>query len=427
MKLLLTGHEERYAIEQLQLSLFPGEQMEPVYGPFQGDGAESILSRGEVYLTATTVIWYRGRKSQCVRRMHLEAETVQLRRRLLQRSYYGAACPLLPEPPPWGALAGVRPTKITTKFLMEGGSLRAAGTMLKQIYYVTPTRRQLCLEASQATVQAAKLLGPRDISLYVGIPFCPTRCAYCSFVSSATSRSGGMVEPYLQALIREIQGVGRMLASSGLRASYTLYRRRHPHHPHGKPAEPAPGCPWPELGSFRTAWNTRWRPDGRIPSTQEKLQVLARHGVGRVSINPQSMDDRVLALCGRRHKAIQIPESYRMARQVGFSAINMDLIAGLPGDDTCRLPRLFGGCSRFGTGKHHGAHPGPKKGGGPVPAPGAPAWYGGGRGDGGVFPGLPAAAGLSSLTISTGRSTCPGALKMWAGASRERLACITST
>ena len=84
MKLLLTGHEERYAIEQLQLSLFPGEQMEPVYGPFQGDGAESILSRGEVYLTATTVIWYRGRKSQCVRRMHLEAETVQLRRRLLQ-------------------------------------------------------------------------------------------------------------------------------------------------------------------------------------------------------------------------------------------------------------------------------------------------------------------------------------------------------
>ena len=142
----------------------------------------------------------------------------------------GACCKeAITEPPvrccrsrPLGALAGVRPTKITTKFLMEGGSLRAAGTMLKQIYYVTPTRRQLCLEASQATVQAAKLLGPQDISLYVGIPFCPTRCAYCSFVSSATSRSGGMVEPYLQALIREIQGVGRMLASSGLRAR-TLY------------------------------------------------------------------------------------------------------------------------------------------------------------------------------------------------------------
>ena len=222
MKLLLTGHEERYAIEQLQLSLFPGEHMEPVCGPFQGDGAESVLSRGATYLTATTTIWYQGQKSQCTRRMHLEAETVQLRRRLLQRSYYGAACPLLPEPPPWGALAGVRPTKITTKFLLEGGSLRSAGTMLKQIYYVTPARRQLCLEASQATVQAARLLEPRDISVYVGIPFCPTRCAYCSFVSASTSRSGGLVEPYLQALIREIQAVGRMLASSGLRAR-TLY------------------------------------------------------------------------------------------------------------------------------------------------------------------------------------------------------------
>ena len=102
MKLLLTGHEERYAIEQLQLSLFPGEHMEPVHGPFQGDGAESVLSRGAAYLTATTTIWYHGQKSQCTRRMRLESETVQLRRRLLQRSYYGAACPLLPEPPPGG-------------------------------------------------------------------------------------------------------------------------------------------------------------------------------------------------------------------------------------------------------------------------------------------------------------------------------------
>lgn len=332
MKLLLTGHEERYAIEQLQLSLFPGEQMEPVYGPFQGDGAESILSRGEVYLTATTVIWYRGRKSQCVRRMHLEAETVQLRRRLLQRSYYGAACPLLPEPPPWGALAGVRPTKITTKFLMEGGSLRAAGTMLKQIYYVTPTRRQLCLEASQATVQAAKLLGPRDISLYVGIPFCPTRCAYCSFVSSATSRSGGMVEPYLQALIREIQGVGRMLASSGLRA-HTLYI--------------GGGTPTTltasqlnrlldvlgrslDLSGCLEYTVEAGRPDS---ITREKLEAIRSHGVTRISINPQSMQQKTLDAIGRRHSVEQIITAYGMARELGFDNINMDIIAGLPGED----------------------------------------------------------------------------------------------
>ena len=331
MKLLLTGHEERYAIGQLQLSLFPGEHMEPVHGPFQGDGAESVLSRGAAYLTATTTIWYHGQKSQCTRRMRLESETVQLRRRLLQRSYYGAACPLLPEPPPWGALAGVRPTKITTKFLLEGGSLRSAGTMLKQIYYVTPARRQLCLEASQATVQAARLLEPRDISVYVGIPFCPTRCAYCSFVSASTSRSGGLVEPYLQALSREIQAVGQMLASSGLRAR-TLYIG-------GGTPTTLTACQLNRLldlidRSLDLTGCLEYTVEAGRPDTitQEKLQVLARHGVGRVSINPQSMDDRVLALCGRRHKAAQIPEGFRMARQAGFSSINMDLIAGLPGD-----------------------------------------------------------------------------------------------
>ena len=331
MKLLLTGHEERYAIEQLQLSQCPGEHMEPVHGPFQGDGAESVLSRGAAARTATTTIWYHGQKSQCTRRMRLESETVQLRRRLLQRSYYGAACPLLPEPPPWGALAGVRPTKITTKFLLEGGSLRSAGTMLKQIYYVTPARRQLCLEASQATVQAARLLEPRDISVYVGIPFCPTRCAYCSFVSASTSRSGGLVEPYLQALSREIQAVGQMLASSGLRAR-TLYIG-------GGTPTTLTACQLNRLldlidRSLDLTGCLEYTVEAGRPDTitQEKLQVLARHGVGRVSINPQSMDDRVLALCGRRHKAAQIPEGFRMARQAGFSSINMDLIAGLPGD-----------------------------------------------------------------------------------------------
>ena len=228
-------------------------------------------------------------------------------------------------------MAGVRPAKITTKFLLEGGSLRSAGTMLKQIYYVTPARRQLCLEASQATVQAARLLEPRDISVYVGIPFCPTRCAYCSFVSASTSRSGGLVEPYLQALSREIQAVGQMLASSGLRAR-TLYIG-------GGTPTTLTACQLNRLldlidRSLDLTGCLEYTVEAGRPDTitQEKLQVLARHGVGRVSINPQSMDDRVLALCGRRHKAAQIPEGFRMARQAGFSSINMDLIAGLPGD-----------------------------------------------------------------------------------------------
>ena len=138
-------------------------------------------------------------------------------------------------------------------------------------------------------MQAARLLEPRDISVYVGIPFCPTRCAYCSFVSASTSRSGGLVEPYLQALSREIQAVGQMLASSGLRAR-TLYIG-------GGTPTTLTACQLNRLldlidRSLDLTGCLEYTVEAGRPDTitQEKLQVLARHGVGRVSINPQSMD-----------------------------------------------------------------------------------------------------------------------------------------
>ena len=125
MKLLLTGHDDRYAVEQLQLSLFPGQTMEPVTVPFTGDGAVSSLHRGRIWLTAVTEITLAGKHTRAVRRMKAGAETVRLRRRLLQQCYYAAALSHLLEPPAWGALAGVRPTKLTTGHLLAGGDVRS--------------------------------------------------------------------------------------------------------------------------------------------------------------------------------------------------------------------------------------------------------------------------------------------------------------
>ena len=193
-----------------------------------------------------------------------------------------------------GALAGVRPTKITTKFLLEGGSVRSAEALLKQVYYVTPLRRQLCMEASQATVQAVKLLRPGDVSVYVGIPFVPPAVRIAALSALLFPGRGALLETYLQALLREIQAVGRMLASSGLQAR-TLYIGG------GTPTTLSAE----QLERLLSAIDRHisltgcleytveaGRPD---TITGEKLQVLARHGVRRVSINPQSMDDRVLA------------------------------------------------------------------------------------------------------------------------------------
>ena len=121
MKLTLSGHDDRYAVEQLQMSLFPADS----------DGeAISSLHRGGTWLTATAKITLNGKTATASRRLKASQETVRLRRRILQQSFYLAACQLLPVTPPWGALAGVRPTKITTTPMLEGGSPKSAGKLL---------------------------------------------------------------------------------------------------------------------------------------------------------------------------------------------------------------------------------------------------------------------------------------------------------
>ena len=133
----------------------------------------------------------------------------------MQQSLYLAALPHLEAPPAWGALAGVRPTKITTKHLLQGGTESSADRLLRDVYFVTPARRELAVDCSKATVEAWKKLDKDDVSLYVGIPFCPTRCAYCSFVSRSVGKRTELLEPYLQALLQELTLTGQLLRQKG--------------------------------------------------------------------------------------------------------------------------------------------------------------------------------------------------------------------
>ena len=155
MKLILQGHEDLYAVEQLMMVLF-GQQEGTV---------ESSVYRGEKYLTAVTKVTLAGKSSRAACRLPLKEETVRLRRQKLQQSLYQAALPHLEQLPPWGALAGVRPTKLPTKHILQGGTVKSAEKLLKDVYYVTPQRRKLALHCSQSTVAAAGLLEERDISL----------------------------------------------------------------------------------------------------------------------------------------------------------------------------------------------------------------------------------------------------------------------
>ena len=322
MNLTLIGHDDRYAVEQLQMSLFPEGT--------QGD-AISTLHRGKTWLTATAKITLDGKTATAHRRLKAASETVRERRRALQQSYYLAAVQLLPEKPAWGALAGVRPTKITTKHILEGGSEKTAHQLLKDIYYVTPARRALAVDCSISTVHAAQLLEPTDLSLYIGIPFCPTRCAYCSFVSRSVGKRTELLEPYLQALMQELTVTGKLLANSG-RQVRTIYIGG------GTPTTLSSQQMARLLDAigehFDLSRCLEFTVEGGRPDTldAQKLKTIRQHGADRMSINPQSMIDSVLRASGRPHRSDDVRRSYAQAVDAGFDAINMDLIAGLPTD-----------------------------------------------------------------------------------------------
>jgi len=322
MKLTITGHEDRYAVEQLQMTLFPQTE--------EGH-ALSRLTRGAVWLTAVTEIEIAGKRTRAVRRLKAGEETVRLRRRILQQSFYRAALPHLETLPAWGALAGVRPTKLSTRHLMEGGSRKSADDLLKNVYFVTPQRRQLALDCSESTVRAANLLESNDISLYVGIPFCPTRCAYCSFVSRTVGRHTELLEPYLEALYKELAHTGKLLANSG-KTVRTIYIGG------GTPTTLTSQQLARLLDTIREVFDLsrclEFTVEGGRPDTldEEKLRTVREHGADRMSINPQTMEDCVLRACGRPHTGEDILRRYREAAAAGFDAINMDLIAGLPQD-----------------------------------------------------------------------------------------------
>ncbi len=332
MKLLLIGHDDRYAVEQLQMALFPLEPMEFVEEPFTGDGAVSTLHRSAIWLTATTKITRNGKTTRISKRLRAADETVRLRRQILQQSYYLTALLHLEKAPVWGALSGVRPTKITTKHLLDGGSAASADRMMKNVYFVSDQRRKLAIDCSQATVRAAKLLQPQDVSLYVGIPFCPTRCAYCSFVSRTIGKRTELLEPYLEALLEEIRHTGKLMATSGLTLR-TIYIGG------GTPTTLTSSQMERLLRCIQTSFDLsrclEFTVEGGRPDTldHEKLRIIAQNGADRMSINPQSMIDSVLRACGRRHNAADVERAYAQAVDAGYKAINMDLIAGLPTDD----------------------------------------------------------------------------------------------
>ena len=352
MKLTFRGHDDRYAVEQSLLAFFPEER--PVYEGEDGPRhAEVTLHQGAVYATGVTALTYDGKTARASARVSLagaadEYERERLRQRALKLSFFRAARDITGVTPSWGALTGIRPAKLVRTMLEEGYTPARADRELRDVYCVSPARRRLALESAEAGLKAKRDLKPNDISLYIGIPFCPTRCAYCSFVSASVEKSFALIPPYLEALTAEVEAAGRMVRETGLRVK-SFYMGG------GTPTTLSAG----QMDALLTAVNKAFDLSGCVeycieagrPDTidREKLQVLLDHGADRISVNPQSLEPQVLRAIGRQHSPEDIEKAMTLATSMGFPHVNMDLIAGLPADTPEGFRRTLDKCLTFGA------------------------------------------------------------------------------
>ncbi len=352
MKLQLIGHDERYVVEQSLMALFPGEL--PEYAPIAPEDTdwavitlEQTAERGHVRVELTC----RGKTARTCVAFTPEGTDFDRegqRRHAIGRCFFLAAREVLGSAPPWGMLTGVRPDKPVTWALAAGKTALQALQMMEEEYFVSPDRAALAVETGGVALRAARDLGKQDIAVYVGIPFCPTRCAYCSFVSQSVERSFALVPPYVDALVEEIRSGGKMVRETGLQVR-SFYMGG------GTPTTLSAEQMDRVLTAFEEAFDCghcdeitveAGRPD---TITAEKLAVLKAHGVTRVSVNPQTMEDHVLRAIGRRHTAADIEAAMELVAGYGFPHVNMDLIAGLPADTPEGFRRSLDRCLAFGT------------------------------------------------------------------------------
>ncbi|MCL2366109.1 MAG: coproporphyrinogen dehydrogenase HemZ [Oscillospiraceae bacterium] len=338
MILELIGHDYKYAVEQIMLTLFPDER--PVYAngldtKAKDLVAQSRLSSGAVFAQCTTTIRCNGNTCHGTAKVRLnqltdKLITDRLLQRIVKQSFYRAACQMITTPPVWGSLTGIRPAQIAARMMKDGHSASFAINTLSNAYYVSPVRSKMCVAAANTAIDLKQTLTSKDIALYIGIPFCPTRCTYCSFVSNSVEKSFGMIHPFVQMLRTEIEMAARLTDEHGLRVTSVYIGG-------GTPTTLPEEALETMVADIHRLFDLRYvreytfeagRPETITP---EKLSIMRKYGADRICVNPQSMSDEVLKAIGRKHSAQDVLDAVTLVKSSG-AALNLDVIAGLPGD-----------------------------------------------------------------------------------------------
>lgn len=324
MNLYVKNHNFHFELENLTRLFFPNEKI-TVIRDFSEPQPPCIYTEVSDKITISVNIGSFNKSETAVKRLtddDNELVSAQLLYKLL--------CDFTGLTQPWGILTGVRPVKLLRR-LAEESSEEQTVKKFEKDFFVSNEKIALSRETEHNERKILELSKPESFSLYVGIPFCPSRCSYCSFVMASIERAEKLIEPYTKLLCEEIKRTAEIANKLGLRLETVYFGGGTPTTLSAEQLDTVLGT---VNKSFDMSTCREFTVEAGRPDTIDiaKLFALKENKVDRISINPQTVNDEVLKTIGRKHTAQQFFDAFELARKCGFDNINTDLIAGLPTD-----------------------------------------------------------------------------------------------
>lgn len=324
MNLYVKNHNFHFELENLTRLFFPNEKI-TVIRDFSEPQPPCIYTEVSDKITISVNIGSFNKSETAVKKLtddDNELVSAQLLYKLL--------CDFTGLTQPWGILTGVRPVKLLRRLAEESNEEQAV-KKFENDFFVSNEKIALSRETEHNERKILELSKPESFSLYVGIPFCPSRCSYCSFVMASIERAEKLIEPYTKLLCEEIKRTAEIANKLGLRLETVYFGGGTPTTLSAEQLDTVLGT---VNNSFDMSTCREFTVEAGRPDTIDiaKLFALKENKVDRISINPQTVNDEVLKTIGRKHTAQQFFDAFELARKCGFDNINTDLIAGLPTD-----------------------------------------------------------------------------------------------
>lgn len=340
MNVYLEGHDFEYEVRELLKVFVNGENIKFIENALVDDQSillvSSLKNKCDKYKISTRLIKNNvlilEKSIDCKIETDNKLEIRKILKRKIKLVIYDALSEFYNISLPWGILTGIRPTKIAHELMSQGLDIAKIEKKLKDDYRMSNEKIDLVMKIMRIETPFIHRNDDQAVSIYISIPFCPTRCIYCSFPSNPLDKGKNQIKEYLKALIYEITETGKMLKEFGKKVESLYIGGGTPTTLNALELEILIKAIKEniDLSAVKEITVEAGRPD---TITKDKLIVLKREGVNRISINPQTMNQETLDAIGRSHSPQDIIDAYNMAKEIGFDIINMDIIIGLPGED----------------------------------------------------------------------------------------------